>query len=157
MRISFKRNCPVKKNLCLILSTLLVSFTAQLAFAYSASDMPPQPNMCPAVGAIKPIGVSHATRQIAKMWFAGRRSNLYGTSDQWTFIVGNIPAKNKTEAFNAAMVGLKTLSFMSGPFYDVQWNRWFCLYNTANGLPALAINPTIDSSTNDSPALFAQV
>ena len=147
----------MKRNICLILSTFIVSLTAQLAFAFTANELPPQPGVCPAVSAIKPIGVSHSTRQVAKMWFAGRRNNLYGTSDQWTFIVGNIAAANTTDAFDKAMVGLKTLSFQTGPFYDVQWNRWFCLYNTNGGLPALAINPPLDSSSSDTSTLFALI
>ncbi len=135
----------MKKNLLCMLSAIAVSVASQIAVA--ALPIPPQPNVCPSVAAIKPIGVSHNTRRIAKLWFAGRRSNAYQTANLWTFIVGDIPAKDAVEAFQKAMFGLKTLSLQTGPFYDIQWNRWVCLYATEGGLPAVAMNPPLDSSS----------
>jgi hypothetical protein len=143
----------VKKNIFLILSAVVVSFAAQVASA--ALPIPPQPSICPAVAAIKPVGVSQSTRQILKLWYAGRRSNAYNTQDMWTFIIGNIAATDTVDAFQKAMVGLKTLFLQTGPFYDIQWNRWVCLYGTAGGIPAVAMNPSLDSSA-DLHALFQQ-
>jgi hypothetical protein len=150
----FKKELPVKKNLLCILSTVIVSFASQLAVA--ASTIPPQPSVCPSVAAIKPVGVSQNTRQIQKLWFAGRRNNMYQTADQWTFIVGNIPATNTVDAFQKAMVGLKTLFLQTGPFYDLQWNRWICMYATLGGLPAIALNPSLDSSSEMLTELFSK-
>jgi hypothetical protein len=144
----------VKKNILCILSAVVVSFTSQLAVA--APSVPPQPSICPSVAAIKPIGVSQNTRQISKLWFAGRRSNAYQTADLWTFIVGNIPATSSIDAFQKAMVGLKTIFLQTGPFYDIQWNRWICLYATLGGLPAIAMNPPLDSSSEMLSDVFAK-
>lgn len=136
----------MKKKLLCVLSAVAVSIVSQIAIA--AIPQPPQPAVCPSVAAIKPVGVSQNTRQISKLWFAGRRANKYGTADAWTFIIGDIPAIDNVDAFQKAMVGLKTIFLQTGPFYDMQWNRWVCLYATQGGLPAIAMNPPLDSGSN---------
>jgi hypothetical protein len=133
----------VKKKILAMLGSVLVLSVSQLAAA--AVPPPPQPAVCPSISAIKPIGVSHTTVQLRTLWFAGRRDNTYDTENEWTFIEGNIPATDAVDAFQKAMVGLKTLFFASGPFYDNQTNRWVCLYATNGGYPAVALNPPLQA------------
>jgi hypothetical protein len=142
----------VKKNILCVLSGAVLTIAAQAAIAFT---VPQQPANCPSVALIKPQGVSHNTIQINKLWFAGHRAYTYNTPDEWTFVVGNIPAIDAVDAFNKGMFSLKTLTFQSGPFYEAQLNRWVCSYASAGvGYPALAFNPPLISSASNLQAEF---
>jgi hypothetical protein len=137
----------VKKEFKVVVSTILLSLTASFAFA-ATPPIPPQPERCPTVAALQAVGVSRQTLMINSLWFAGRRDNVYGTGNHWTFILGNIPANNNSQAYTKAVTAISTLFFQAGPWYEREWNRWTCLYADADGFPAVAFNPPLTSLDN---------
>jgi hypothetical protein len=128
----------VQKNIVLLLSTTIALLFTQFAFA-----MPPQPAVCPSVTTIGGVGVSRTTVQINRLWFAGRRSNTYATGNKWTFVMGNIPASTANDAYLKATANLPSLFIEAGPFYESEIDRWVCIYGTATGMPAVAMNPPL--------------
>lgn len=131
----------------LLVASLFFLSTASIAQGL----LPPQPLTCPDVSAIQNVGVSHTTLQIDNRWFAGRRHQAYGTTDLWTFLLGNIVAMTSVDAYNKAVQALPTLTFRMGPFTSS--DHWVCLYNTdVHNLPAVAI--TLPIAFSDAPLYF---
>jgi hypothetical protein len=130
----------VQKKLLMLATTAIVLLASPFAMA-----RPPQPSVCPTVSAISTPGVSRNTIEIDQLWFAGRRHMTYQTGNEWTFVMGNIPAVNANDAFLKASDNLITLFLQAGPFFDYEWNRWVCLYATGAGYPAVAMNPPLVS------------
>lgn len=119
----------------------LPSVISALLLVGVAQAMPPKPEKCPDVSAIKSVGVEVAERANDGTWVAGVLSNHYDTQDDWTFGMIKIRARNEDEALKKAAKGLGSLSFQHGPMAVEQYNVWACLYNTATGYPAVTINP----------------
>src|SRR5438876_154696 len=103
-----------------------------LAFIFhqAAFAMPPQPIRCPSVNAIQSVGIQIVEQTQSGTWIAGVLSNNYDTTDNWTFAVGEINARNSDDARVKAVDSLNTLSFQSGPISVDEYNVWGCLYST---------------------------
>lgn len=128
----------MQKKLVLIVTSFLALLFTTVSFA-----RPPEPAVCPTVAALAAAGVSRTTIDINRLWFAGRRNNKFATVDNWTFIVGNIPAVDVNDAYVKATASLPSLFLQAGPFYDSEWNRWVCVYGTIQGYPAITMNPPL--------------
>ena len=100
---------------------------------------------CPTVNMIKLIGLSHNLIQDSNgRWYAGRTSQYYGTKEKWTFVIGEINAKNKIDAYSKAIQALLSLTYQSGPMRAPS-DKWLCLYHNNKGYPAGAITPPIST------------
>lgn len=129
----------MKKYLPLASLASVVLLVAPIAEAQSI----PQPQMCPSAANIRAVGVSRNTIQDGNgLWITGRRNQAYGTTNQWTFLLGNIPASNISDAYNKAAAALPSLILLVGPVKDTL-GRWSCVYNTAQGYMAVTITPPI--------------
>ncbi len=126
-------------RLSIILGT--VASLSLLSAAALATTLPPIPQKCPGIAALKDGGVSRIVIQMDNRWFAGRRHLMYDTTDMWTFVIGNIDVTNANDAYAKAAISLPSIAFRMGPFEAS--DHWVCLYNTAdNNLPAITItNP----------------
>lgn len=127
----------VKKNL--MVSALFL--TSIMATSSLYATLPPLPLKCPGVMSIQSVGVSVNTVKVDNAWFAGRRNQMYDTTDHWTFILGNIQAADTAEAYAKAVLAMVSLNFQVGP--QIGSNKWVCLYNTLQGYPAIAITTPI--------------
>lgn len=111
----------------------------------------PEPQVCPSVAAIQAIGVSrNVVQDNDGLWMAGRRDQKYNTNNDWTFILGKIPAPTASSAYNRAVVALQSLNFQLGPL-NGPLGKWICWYSTSQGFTAVAINPPI---ANNNPSIF---
>lgn len=112
----------------------------------SAYALPPKPPACPNVIEIKNKGLSNNLAQDSNgNWYAGRTSEFYGTSQQWTFVIGNIFAKSKVDALAEAYEALQTIVYVSGPDLAPS-QKWLCLYTNHEGYPTGALYPPINGS-----------
>lgn len=126
----------MKKTLILLSCILLTS-------AYAS---PPMPASCPDVMMIKAKGLSNNLAQDSNgNWYAGRNAEFYGTSQKWTFVIGNIFAKSKVEALAEAYEALQSIVYVSGPT-KAPSEKWLCLYSNPEGFPTGAIYPPINNS-----------
>jgi hypothetical protein len=135
---NLKRSLTVQKQIVLIATSLLALLFTSFSYA-----KPPQPSICPTVAALSSLGVSRTTLAINSLWFAGRRNQKYGTANNWTFIVGDIPAVDVNDAFLKATSSLPSLFLQAGPFFDSEFDRWLCIYGNAKGYPSIAFNPPL--------------
>ena len=114
--------------------------------------IPPQPQRCPTAAAIQAVGVSRNMIQDNDgLWVTGRRNQKYGTTDDWTFLIGKFPATTANQAYTKAVTAMTTLNFQMGPL-NGPLSKWICWYSTAEGYTATAINPPITS--NVEPGVF---
>lgn len=127
----------MKKHILWVISSIL------LAQNVSATTIPPSPIVCPAETAIKTVSVSTNTLEVDGMWVAGRRSQAYGTGANWSFLLGNIQATDRHDAYVKAKASLNHIFFEVGPFFDSFTNRWLCIYGTQAGYPAITANPPL--------------
>jgi hypothetical protein len=98
---------------------------------------------CPRIVRLKEVGLSsNVVQDNNGRWYAGRTSQNYETPEQWTFVIGDIGARDKVEALQEAQEALETLSFHSGPFKGPA-DKWICLYDNSEGFPAAAVTPPI--------------
>src|SRR6185295_2453869 len=72
---------------------------------------------CPRVIRLQEVGLSNnLVQDNNKRWYAGRTSQHYETPELWTFVIGDIGARDAVEALAEAKEALDTLSFNRGPF-----------------------------------------
>ena len=110
---------------------------------FNTQAKPPEPQVCPRASDIRAIGVSHnMVEEGHHLWFTGRRDQKYGTTSNWTFLMGKIPATSVNDAYGKAVVALTTLQFSGGPVIG-PLDKWVCYYRNDKGYPAIAVNPPI--------------
>lgn len=130
---------------------LTLSLSAALLLvnpAHADDGFPPPPSVCPNVIALQAVGVSqNVVQDNQRLWYTGRRNQKYATPNNWTFIIGKIPAANTSEAYTKAVIGMNTLSFQLGPFMG-PIGKWICLYNTAEAYTAVTVYPPIATFKN---------
>lgn len=121
---------------------LLISTVLPLSIMASNVDAAaPQPQRCPRASEISSLGVSQiATEESNDFWFTGRRSQFYGTSSPWTFLISKIPATSVDDAVAKATNALNSLTFSLGPVQG-PFGTWICYYQNSPGYMATAINP----------------
>lgn len=136
----------MRKFLLLSALTSISMLAASVALA-----LPPEPQKCPGVASLIAGGVSRTVIQMDNRWFAGRRHQLYDTTNLWTFVVGNIDVTTAKDAYNQAAEALPTILFRMGPFSAS--DHWVCLYNTdVHNFPAVAITNPI--ALEEAPMFF---
>lgn len=134
----------MKINVFVTLLPIFLGFTG----VAQATMIVPKPKTCPAVAAITAIGVSRNVQPNGEdLWVAGRRDQQYGTIDDWTFLIGNIPATGIDQAYHEATSALASLAFQKGPLTG-PLSKWLCYYTTLQGYTAVTINPPIVSNEN---------
>lgn len=134
------RNINVKFLLMTMSIALITIFSAPLAFA----DSPSKKNQCPSVEAIKQVGLNDVRLLADSTWAAANLRNNYGTSFEWTFVLGSDykKVKNLDEARQRAMQELQTLTFESGPHYNEAGDA-ACIFNTNRIKGVIAITPPL--------------
>lgn len=138
----------MKKQLFLSASAILALSVSSMTFAT------PQPQICPSVSAIQAVGVSRTVIKLDNRWYAGRRNQMYDTTDAWSFIIGNMNVVTANDAYNAATTALPSLVFRMGPFTG-PIGKWVCLYNTDESFPAVAVTTPI--AVNDAAVFFQKL
>lgn len=115
-----------------------------LGMAYATQPIPhPIPQNCPSVAAIQAVGVSmNAFQDDDGLWFTGRRNQMYGTSSNWTLIVGGIAASSSNDAFSKATATLSGLRFAVGPVAG-PLGKWLCYYQPVSNYAVVTVNPPI--------------
>ena len=126
----------MKKQLSLAIA---LASLAGLNVGFAASVIPVT---CPSAIAIKVLGVSSNVVQVNNAWFAGRRNELYGTTNRWSFAITNIIASDASDAFIKASRAIESLTFQAGPIPG-PLNKVVCAYNTAQGYAAYAVSPPV--------------
>jgi hypothetical protein len=124
-------------KLKLISAILFLSFSQQGMAAY------PKPESCPSVAALQAVGVSYMVKE-SDFWYGAVDSNHYGTSDNWTFGVGDFWVSDESEAKQQAITAMGLLRFQKGPIPLEGSVAWMCSYNDQAGHWAVAITPTLD-------------
>lgn len=120
------------KKIGLISSLLISLVSANMAYA--------MPKDCPTAVAIQGVGVSTNVVKFNNAWLVGRRDQMYGTPNHWTFLIINIPAATANEAYMKGAKALQSLVFQAGPFNGPD-GKAMCAYNTMEGYSAFALNP----------------
>ncbi|STY28339.1 hemin binding protein Hbp [Legionella wadsworthii] len=111
---------------------------------FSFGALPPKPNACPSVSALKAIGVSDMIKEDGQ-WYGAVQSNNYNTTDKWTFVIGAFRATDESDAKQQALRAINSLSFLSGPeaFNMDGQDSWICGYKDRSGHTAATITPTM--------------
>jgi hypothetical protein len=108
-----------------------------------------QPVVCPSVSAIQSVGLSNRLAQDNDgKWYAGRVSQYYGTSDQWTFVIGGISAPNKQKAIEFANLALSSLHLITPNPVKITGGKYACKYSNDFDYLSGAITPPINSLTD---------
>lgn len=112
------------------------------------ADMPPKPEACPQVQAIKSVGFSLSPHNDKGYYVVGQ-FDQYNTKETWLFAIPNIQATSDSDALSIAYKALDTLSSVSTPLAVESKNVWACMYQTNIGT-AVAITPINLSTTINS-------
>ncbi len=99
------------------------------------------PKDCPNAVEIQAVGVSTNVVKFNNAWVAGRRNQMYGTPNHWTFLIVNIIAKDALDAYKKGAKALESLVFQAGPFSSPDGKTSVCAYNTHEGYSAFAMTP----------------
>jgi hypothetical protein len=122
----------------LISASLAVLFSS----AVIAGNLPPKPNHCPSVSALKAVGVN-AARTMDNDWVAFQSGNRYNTNAEWWFGVGAgaTNAKDAVTQGNAAIGSLQQQGEMESFDDETSGAGWACIY-LSNSAFAVAVTPT---------------
>lgn len=116
---------------------LLGLVLSQTAFA----GMPPKPASCPSASAIQAVGVNaYEAGDTPGTWIVGVQANNYGTPNNWTFAVLNIPAPSGEAAMKIAKAELSTIGANTPPEAS-PIGLWICLYQVKGGYWTAALTP----------------
>ncbi len=140
------------KSTALSMLALLIFFVTPHAQAAGAS---PQPQRCPNSSALLAAGLAGVEDEEAGKYFAYQFSN-YGTAETWGFLIFDIYASSKQDAFSKGKTALNTISYLYGPTYIAKAKVWGCVYNVSGGYTAVAITP-IDAGVQSSKRMIKQI
>ena len=116
------------------------------AFSTIVQAMPTKPEKCPGINEIASVGLSKdfiGKNKDNDTWTVGMPHNMYKTNVSWTFLIGNINAKNQDEAYQKANDSLPTLIRNSELTYMQDLNVWMCFYKTKTRYNAVSISPAM--------------
>lgn len=114
---------------------------ALFTYAAVANASPSKPDKCPGVAAIQAVGVNseYLEDNGHGMWMAGAINQPYDTNMTWNFIVANIAAATKHDAYLKAVDSLSSLALLGGPT-ESPFGGWSCVYSTNAGYEVRAFS-----------------
>jgi hypothetical protein len=118
-------------SIAAMLATL--SLLSQPVLATQSSE----PTQCPSVAAIKSVELNYAAQYSSR--YNAINVNNYGTTQNWIFGIGDIPADSAADALYKAKTALTTLNGNPIPLYDSDDKRWICIYHNNNGYMSFAM------------------
>lgn len=116
---------------------------ASLSFA----KMPPKPETCPSLSALKGQAFFMAQKPQEAPGFVAISLGRYQTKDNWAFLMAFIEADTMLQAIMTANQYLPNISGAPAPMPIEEQNIWACIYDV-DGTPykAVAVTPLSDSS-----------
>tara|TARA_R110000868_G_scaffold354198_1_gene615506 strand:+ start:1895 stop:2317 length:423 start_codon:yes stop_codon:yes gene_type:complete len=123
----------------------LLAVMAALTLATSSFAMPVKPANCPTADAIRAGGLSKdvVEQDINGMWVVALMQSNFDTQNNWSFVVGQITAQDREDAYAKATASLASVTFARGPLPVTRINRWGCSYNNAANYVAFALTPNL--------------
>lgn len=108
----------------------LITMIAMLVAAQAVFAGTPKPDHCPSAAAIAVAGLSQAyIQQDRDGWMVLKDYQYLDTAEKWGYVIGNIDAETKEEAYQKAVKALESLR----PIGEMQeiMGVWMCSYITA--------------------------
>lgn len=105
------------------------------------------PTSCPSVDEFKNTGVSSFMRDDDGTWETLNWKDGFGTTLDWTFVIGDISADFPSDALAKGNAAISGLLYKYGPVNmgtDTD-PMWYCIYqNPNNGVMGGAVTPHVD-------------
>lgn len=124
-----------------LLTASLALIIANTAFAETNA-----PTSCPFPSAFKNIAITNVMKDEDGSWLGVEWKNNFGTTNEWTFAVGDIEAESAGDALVQVNTTINELSYQQGPIKGGNDNitMWICIYSTpVKAFAAATITPAM--------------
>lgn len=120
-----------------LLTSLTIFFTQP-----TLAEFPPMPDKCPSLTAIASAEFDKVMEQENHLWTVEQHNQHYDTTDNWSFSLNNIEAKDATDAIEKAKNIIPTLHVYYGPDENEEDKTWECWFKDNLGHKGIAVTPS---------------